>query len=512
MYQLLLILKYLFRKIAPLIAAVAVCLCTAMVIIVISVMGGFLDMLEQSIQRTTGDVIIYQGGLAGFPYYDELINEVEELPEVSAASPVIENFALLTLEDKPYPVKIMGIRPESYNQVTPFERNLVWAEQDIVKDMRQQFEGQDLGEDFETHLDEIAEQWQSVDFREFGMTMQPPPGWQPQEGPELPGLVVGIEVNPYHIRDEQGNYSYANSLPRNLSRYRIPITLTTAPLTRAGTVGEISPERRQFLVVNEYKSGHYDVDSSQVFAPFDVVQRMLDMEAFEGYIEFDPDTGMPKGEPVNQPALATKILVRAGENAQTGQRYTVDQVRDAVTEVYESFRETKLNMPPLSVRTWREVNARLIGAVGNEKGLVTFLFIIISLVAIFMLATTFWTLVQNKTRDIGVLRAIGASRWGILRLFLGYGLAIGIVGGLSGMVLAYLIVTNLNGIQDFIAAWTGWRMWDPRVYAFDRIPSRLDPTETVAIVLGAVISSVLGSFIAAAKAALVDPIESLRYE
>ena len=110
---------------------------------------------------------------------------------------------------------------------------------------------------------------------------------------------------------------------------------------------------------------------------------------------------------------------------------------------------------------------------------------IISVVAVVMVATTFYTTVLEKTQDIGILRALGASRAGIAGTFVGYGLAIGVLGGLLGFVAAWLIVTYLNEIQEFLAATVGWRMWDPRVYAFDRIPARIDASEAGAITLGA---------------------------
>lgn len=516
MYQLLLILKYLVRKIAPLIAAMAVCLCTAMVIVVISVMGGFLDMLETSIQRTTGDVLIYRGGLSTFPHYEQIIDEIETLPEVDAATPIIESFALLTVDRMAFPVKVVGIQPKSFNEVTPYKKNLVWDEQDMIQHIQKQYQNQTLSANEQQILNQYLDQWRKLDLVDMTMNMNTPARWQPIATDPMPAMVVGIEVNPYHVRDEQGQYSFLNSLPLYLSERQKPVTLTTTPITSGGTIDELRPDRRSFIVANEYKSGHYDVDSLHVFVSFDVLQEMLKLEAYEGYPEgsYDPATGLPypDAELINEPAETTRILVHAAIDPATGKPFAVEVVRDVVDEKVRSVIAQNRDMPLLRVQTWRQANARLLGAVGNEKGLVTFLFGFISIVAIFMVSTTFWTLVQNKTRDIGIMRAIGASRRGVLMLFLGYGLAIGLVGAIAGFILASLIVTNLNEIQELIAQTTGWRMWDPRIYAFDRIPSRLDMNETLPIVAGAIISSVVGSLIAALRAATLDPIEALRYE
>ena len=227
------------------------------------------------------------------------------------------------------------------------------------------------------------------------------------------------------------------------------------------------------------------------------------------------------------------------------------------------------------------MHGTLLGAVKNEKGMVTFLFAIISLVAIIMVATTFYMIVLEKTRDIGVLRAIGAPATGVLGLFLTYGLAIGVIGAGLGVWLAWFTVSNLNNLQDALAtrlatligsvslalvmalaiaistavlnkrrdfslgagilvflgvfaalmtityyafqqislpmissydASIGWRMWDPQLYFFEKIPDQVDWVEVAFVGAGAVISSVLGAVIPAVIAARLNPVEALRYE
>ncbi|MEL7089282.1 MAG: FtsX-like permease family protein, partial [Planctomycetota bacterium] len=106
----------------------------------------------------------------------------------------------------------------------------------------------------------------------------------------------------------------------------------------------------------------------------------------------------------------------------------------------------------------------------------------------------------------------GASRLGIMQMFLGYGLAIGIVGSVLGLVIAVSIVTNLNEIQELIAQTTGWRMWNPQTYFFDRIPDKVDYAEAWWAVAGAVVSSVIGATLPALLAGRLKPVEALRYE
>ena len=81
-----------------------------------------------------------------------------------------------------------------------------------------------------------------------------------------------------------------------------------------------------------------------------------------------------------------------------------------------------------------------------------------------------------------------------------------------GLALAASIVLNLNEIQDLLYQWFGFKMWNPQIYYFDRIPSELDHTEVTVIVVCAILSSVIGAIVPAIRAAIQDPVESLRYE
>src|SRR5215208_4887174 len=98
MYKLHLILKYLRKRRIAWVSLIAVTLCTAMVLVVISIMGCWLRMFEENCRRVTGDIVITSdAGLRGFGYYEQMVQEIEKLPDVVAAVPVIQAYGLLNI-------------------------------------------------------------------------------------------------------------------------------------------------------------------------------------------------------------------------------------------------------------------------------------------------------------------------------------------------------------------------------------------------------------------------------
>src|SRR5215203_1879999 len=125
MYKLHLILKYLRKRRIAWVSLIAVMLCTTMVLVVISIMGGWLRMFRQSFHGLGGDLIVTSRSLTGFANYDEMIKRIEALPEVEAAAPTIQTFGLMKINNgRPLAVQVMGYPMERITKVNEFRKSL----------------------------------------------------------------------------------------------------------------------------------------------------------------------------------------------------------------------------------------------------------------------------------------------------------------------------------------------------------------------------------------------------
>ncbi|QQS10156.1 MAG: ABC transporter permease [Phycisphaerales bacterium] len=524
MYQLLLTAKYLTSKIMPLLAACAVALCAAMVLIVWSVMGGFLDMLISSGRTIQSDLALYWPN-AGIPYYDELVHELEKDPAVAAAAPTIETFGLIILpNDLKRAVQVKGIEGESFSRVSSYKDILWWRP--ISTPTRHDKKREDL------RLRDPILRVPAQTLLEQGLTLE---RINPKTHEQEPAAVLGIAVSGLNNRTDagiweplavtraqsNGTIDFADTfMPRDGS-----VTINVVPLDAKGNSVELSTMR--LPVANEFASGVADADTSVVFVRLDALQRALKLNEAPKInttdtpykVVLDPKTGKetfvldatPAG---TIPARATHILIRGQGDVKTDAQARA--LKDACLAVYASFAERHRGEVPglsqIQAMTWREQNQTMIDAVQKEQVLLLVLFGIISFVAVMLILAIFWSMVAERTKDIGTIRAIGASRSGIAGIWVCYGCAIGLVGGGAGLAIAYAIVTNINPIHEWLGRQLGIVIWNPAVYVFDTIPNTVRSVDALWVFALAVLASAGGALIPAVRAALMDPVKALRFE
>ena len=466
MYKSLLCWRYLKTRYLAMACIVSVMLGVATLIVVNSVMSGFSTKLRERLHGILSDVVIDSNSLEGFEDPDgkmaAIRNDPVLGPRVAAMTPTLEVFAMMQFrypngEMHTRPVRLIGIDPKSRGAIGGFKQHLIRQKDSEEPSFAVPEPIERFWKAREKRTLEFMQQNPEVPLNPDG----PPPPAPPPSPIKVPcGVIVGNLIA--NFRDREGN-------DRPLLLDGDSVWLTTI------CGAKMMPVQDHFLVVDIYKSDMAEYDGNSVFVPLDYLQHLRSMHDRVGAIQ---------------------IKLNDYQDAKT----VVDRLH------------TLFPTPMVRIATWEDKQGPLLEAINIEKGILNVLLFLIIAVAGFGILAIFSMIVAEKTRDIGVLKALGASSRGVMNIFLGYGLLLGIVGAGFGTLLGLGITTNLNEIADQLAEWRGEKLFRPEVYYFDKIPTDIQPTAVLLVNLGAVLIAVLFSILPAMRAAWLHPVRALRYE
>jgi lipoprotein-releasing system permease protein len=165
-----------------------------------------------------------------------------------------------------------------------------------------------------------------------------------------------------------------------------------------------------------------------------------------------------------------------------------------------------------AVKTWMELNPALFGALRVEKTVMFVILTLIVVVAALNITSMLIMIVMEKTKDIGILRALGATRGSIATLFLSQGCAVGVLGISLGLAGGITLALNLNNVAKWLEETTGVALFPPTVYYLDHIPTQINVPDVVAVVGATFLLAMLAGTYAAIRAARLSPVDALRYE
>lgn len=474
-------------------------------IVVTSVMNGFVKEIRTSIRSSLSDLIVrYQPDEdgAGPPDLQAIRTALAKIPEVhqDSISPRITWFALIAG---------VGVNQRRLNPSGGFDwTRVAGAEADSFLKRDEALFCQVIGIDFDTDRNATN----------VGTALR---GFENRPTRHVMDYPVPDPDDPFHVKTpadpallpadliKRGEDGVRNAIPGVLGAFlarKIRSTaiqaqvseefhrgseislLTSSPdRLRAGAEGgALTQSYRSVVMTGTFRTGTYDLDKDIVFLDRKDMARNL-LEIGEGYENY-----------------FTEIVIKTDELDEEASVLLGERVRDVLQREIPGYR--------FPVSRWQDERQNQLDAINYEKKMMAFILMFIILVAGINMFTTLWMLVTEKTRDVGIISALGSSRIGVLQLFLTMGLFITVIGEILGLIGGMLIVENIAAIETFLWETFGFKMFDPTVYIFDHLPAEAEPSTLAVILITTFFASILFSAAPALRAATKHPVQALRYE
>ncbi|HEY3787513.1 MAG TPA: FtsX-like permease family protein [Urbifossiella sp.] len=494
MYKSLLCFRYLQTRYLAFICIVSVMLGVATLIVVNSVMSGFSTKLKDRLHGILSDIVIDTERLFGFvkcdkdgyPILDPQTGQPVGFPpeeiraailaspagdKIEAITPTIEVFSILQFEYRgeimTKPVRVIGVDAEGRASIGGFSEYLV-RQKDYAKPSF------DLTDDALSRFEWKKRQVQAREAIELPPPaplpgMIPPPNMTdnvPVPQVKLHGIIPGYTIAHMRFKDETGN-----TIEEEVLKPGDDVTITTVGSN------DLKPVWGTFLVADYIKTEMSEYDQGIVYVELEQLQKIRGMTD-----------------------RCTSVQIKL-KNYERDKKFVVEELR-------------KIFGPKsgVGVDTWEGRQGPLLAAIDVERSILNLLLFMIVGVAGFSILAIFTMIVSEKYRDIGILKSLGASNRGVLTIFLGYGLLLGIVGCGLGTALGLWFTYNINAIETKLTQITGTAVFPRDVYYFKEIPTNVEPMSVLMVNVGALTIAVVFSLLPAYRASRLHPVRALRFE
>ncbi len=308
--------------------------------------------------------------------------------------------------------------------------------------------------------------------------------FEPAYDPNLIGCVLGKDL--LYQRDSYGTYAVGDGPGRaGYSVSCFPLTPKGAP----ADAGTDMVNTKTFYHSDNSQSGLARVDGTQIYLPFEWTQKLCGMtdpnRANALHIKFKPDVGLQDG-------------------------------CDKVASLWQSFREGKTGdrqaflLDAVTVRSWKDYRRASIAPMEKEQTVMTVMFGFVGITTVFIVFVVSYMIISHKSKDIGILKSIGASNCDIIQLFSGFAFLIGLLGSGIGLFAGWLFLEKINEIEDWLFGRFGFQLWDRTIYAIGDIPKKIELEVVVTIFLSAIFACLVGALLPSWQAARQKPVETLQ--
>jgi len=543
-YKHIICLKYLFcgwKAVVPMVSALPAGLGVFLLILVFAIMDGFVAETREMTRGTLADIIV-DAHMEGIPYYDDFVRQIESIDGIQAATPIIQTYAVMRLKPrfagiKPLvrPCILIGIRPAEKAEMGRFheylerQRGAEYPAADVLtvpQFLRPKSEPPHpgciggiglIGTPMPRWVEETVQagaEWRVllafmtavalVTFLFVWQASRRHPGRRLWRMARLAwaGAVVALALEATFIPVVPTRIERKEVVDVPLVDYGADIVVSTIPVRPSGALeveagGIPKVSSRVLTLVDTFKMGYWEADSTNVYVNFATAQQMAGMEA-------QPAS---EGRPA-VPARASQIQVKTANPARAA---------DIVRKIEEAWRAFVRERPeagllPVSVNTWQTQQRMILTLVVVERNVTAVMLGLMFLGFGILVALISYVMAYIKSRDVGILKAVGARDVGVGSLFLGYGFIIGAIGTASGLAAALLTLHYLDPIEIWVNSTLGIDVFPREMYYFDHIPQHLSPEWCVAVCVGVLALSTVASIIGGLLAALKQPVEALRYE